>query len=72
MIHSFKDTLIDLEAALNDQAIFNSSFFEALGYCFNLETLDVTGSNDINDEGGRLVSQAQITVGSETVKPGLQ
>ena len=72
MLHSFKDTLLDLEAALNDQAIFNNSFFDTLGYCFNLETLDVAGSNEINDEGGRLITNAQITVGSETIKPGLQ
>ena len=72
MLVSFKDTLLDLEAALNDQPIFNCSFFETLGQCFNLETLDVAGSNDISDEGGRLISAAQITVGSETIKPGLQ
>ena len=58
LIPSFKDTLLDLEAALNDQPIFNSSFFETLGHCFNLETLDVAGSNEINDEGGRLISAA--------------
>ena len=71
MLHSFKDTLIDLECALNDQAGFNSSFFETLGFCFNLETLDVSGSNDINDDGGRALTNASITVGNETVKPGL-
>ena len=58
MLISFKDTLLDLEAALNDQPSFNSCFFETLGQCFNLETLDVAGSNDINDEGGRLISSA--------------
>ena len=58
MLHSFKDTLLDLEAALNDQPAFNSSFFETLGFCFNLETLDVTGSNDINDDGGRALTNA--------------
>ena len=58
MLISFKDTLLDLEAALNDQPSFNSCFFETLGQCFNLETLDVAGSNDINDEGGRLISTA--------------
>ena len=45
LLHSFKDTLLDLEAALNDHASFNSSFFDTLGACFNLETLDLTGSN---------------------------
>lgn len=64
--------MIDLEAALNDQPQFNSSFFETLGFCFNLETLDVAGSNDINDDGGRLITAAQVTVGSDSVKPGLQ
>ena len=58
MLHSFKDTLLDLEAALNDQPIFNCSFFETLGQCFNLESLDVAGSNDITDDGGRLISAA--------------
>lgn len=72
MLHSFKDTLLDLEAAFNDQEIFNCSFFETLGHCFNLETLDVAGSNAITDDGGRSIIAAQITVGSETVKPGLQ
>ena len=71
MLNSFKDTLLELEAAFNDQAGFNSSFFETLGYCFNLETLDVTGSNDINDDGGRALTNAQVAVGNETVKPGL-
>ena len=58
LLHSFKDTLLDLEAALNDQPTFNSSFFETLGYCFNLETLDVSGSNDINDDGFRHLCNA--------------
>ena len=31
LLHSFKDTLLDLEAALNDHASFNSSFFDTLG-----------------------------------------
>ena len=71
LLHSFKDTLLDLEAALNDQAIFNGTFFETLGYCFNLETLDVAGSNAIDDDAGRALTNAAITVGKETVKPGL-
>ena len=71
MLHSFKDTLLELECAFNDQASFNSSFFETLGFCFNLETLDVSGSNDINDDGGRALTNASVTVGNETVKPGL-
>lgn len=71
LLNSFKDTLLDLEAALNDQQIFNSCFMETLGFCLNLETLDLGGSNDINDEGFRQLANAQITVGSETVKPGL-
>ena len=71
-LHSFKDTLLDLEAALMDQETFNSSFFDTLGYCFNLETLDVVGSNGIDDEGGRLISSATVTVGNESIKPGLQ
>jgi len=50
---SFKETLLDFEAALNDQEIFNNSFFEILGQCWNLETLDVVGSHGIDDEGGR-------------------
>ena len=72
MLNSFKDTLLELEAAFNDQAMFNSSFFETLGHCYNLESLDVTGSNDINDDGGRALTNAQVAVGNETVKPGLQ
>ena len=53
LLHSFKDTLLDFEAALNDQEIFNGQFFDTLGQCYNLETLDVTGSNGIDDEAGR-------------------
>ena len=71
LLHSFKDTLLDLEAALNDQQIFNCSFFETLGFCFNLETLDVTGSNAITGDGVTLLSNAAITHGNESVKPGL-
>lgn len=71
MLNSFKDSLLELEAAFNDQAGFNSSFFETLGFCFNLESLDVTGSNDMNDDGGRALTNAQVAVGTETVKPGL-
>lgn len=70
-LHSFKDTLLDLEAALNDQEIFNSSFMETLGYCFNLETLDLIGSHGIDDDGARKLSAAAVTVGTETVQPGL-
>lgn len=36
MLHSVKDNLLDFEAALNDQEIFDSSFFEVLGQCWNL------------------------------------
>lgn len=71
-LHSFKDTLLDLEAALNSQETFNSSFMETLGYCFNLETLDLIGSNGIDDDGARKLATAVITVGSESLQPGLQ
>ena len=71
-LHSFKDTLLDFEAALNDQESFNSSFFEVLGQCWNLETLDVTGSKGIDDEGGRLITAQSVTYMNETIKPGLQ
>lgn len=69
---SFKDTLLDLEAALNDQEIFTSAFMETLGYCFNLETLDLVGSHGIDDDGARKLCGAVVTVGAETVQPGLQ
>ena len=69
---SFKDTLLDFEAALNDQESFNSCFFEVLGQCWNLETLDVSGSNGIEDDIGRTLPAAGITVGNQPVKPGLQ
>lgn len=59
-LESFKDTLLDFEAALNDQEGFNSVFFETLGQCYNLETLDVTGCPGISDDAGRLISAAVI------------
>lgn len=31
LLLSFKDTLLDFEAALNDQEIFTSAFFDSLG-----------------------------------------
>ena len=71
-LHSFKETLLDFEAALNDQETFNSSFFDVLGQCWNLETVDVTGCHGIDDEGGRLITNATVTYGNETIKPGLQ
>ena len=58
MLHSFKDTLLDIEAAFNDQEIFNCSFFETLGHCFNLETLDVAGSNAMTDDGVKSIVAA--------------
>jgi len=72
LLTAFNDTLIDFEAALNDQPIFSSAFFDMLGHCFNLETLDVTGSNGIDDEGIRQLTAVAITVGNDTVKPGLK
>ena len=71
-ILSFTDTLLDFEAAINDQESFNSCFFESLGHCYNLETLDVSGSHGIEDDGGRQITSATVTVGNESVKPGLQ
>jgi len=71
-LHSFKETLIDFEAALNDQESFNGSFFEVLGFCWNLETLDVTGSHGIEDEAGRQLTNATLSFGNDTIKPGLQ
>ena len=59
-LESFKDTLLDFEAALNDQEGFKSEFFETLGKCFNLELLDVTGCPGITDDAGRLVSAAVV------------
>ncbi len=71
LLLSFTDTLLDFEAAINDQEAFNSSFFESLGHCYNLETLDVSGSNGIDDDGGRHITNATVTVGNESVKPGM-
>ena len=54
-----------------DQESFNSKFFETLGFCFNLEYLDVAGSNGMDDDAVRLMFNADVKVGNESVKPGL-
>ena len=61
-LHSFKETLLDFEAALNDQESFNGCFFEVLGQCWNLETLDVTGSHGIEDDIGRQITAATLAI----------
>ena len=71
-LHSFKDTLLDLEAALMDQESFSSVFMETLGYCFNLETLDLVGCKGIDDNGARMLVAASVRVGEQSVQPGLQ
>ena len=71
-LFSFKDTLLDLEAALMDQESFSSVFMETLGGCFNLETLDVVGSKGIDDDGARKLNAASVTVGQLVAQPGLQ
>ena len=65
LLISFSDTLLDFEASLNDQEIFTSAFFDTLGKCFNLETLDVTGSHGMDDEGARLLTSVIVAVGNE-------
>ncbi len=35
---------------------------ETLGYCFNLETLDLVGSRGIDDNGARMLVAASVTV----------
>lgn len=71
-LHSFKDTLLDFEASLNDQESFSSCFFDVLGQCWNLEYIDVVGCHGIDDEGGRLITSQTVTYMNETIKPGLQ
>lgn len=36
---------------------------ETLGYCFNLETLDLVGCKGIDDNGARMLVAASVKVG---------
>ena len=45
---------------------------ETLGYCFNLETLDLIGSKGIDEDGARKICAATVSAGNETIQPGLQ
>ena len=48
-LKSFSETLLDLEMALCDQDDMKAEFFETLGQCYNLESLDCTGCYNIDD-----------------------
>ena len=43
------ETLVDFEAAFNDQDGMKSDLFLKLGYCWELETLDVSGCSNLDD-----------------------
>jgi len=43
------DKLLDLSAAFLDQEGLKGEFFNKVGYCWQLETLDVAGSINIED-----------------------
>ena len=45
---------------------------DTLGFCFNLETLDLIGCKGIDEDGARKLCAATVQVGNETVHPGLQ
>lgn len=43
---------------------------ESLAQCWDLQLLDLTGSNGIEDEAGKLFSSGEIQQGEASVKPG--
>jgi hypothetical protein len=51
IIGSCVETLVELEAALMDQPEMKNEFFVSLSKCYNLELLDLTGNNCIDDQG---------------------
>ena len=70
-LKSFTDTLIDLEMALCDQEEMKADFFESLGQCKQLETLDVTGCYEIDDAMQMNFEKGMSKqVGEENQKPG--
>jgi len=51
LVSACKDTLRILEASLMNQDSMNGHFCTAVALCFNLQELDLTGDNNITDDG---------------------
>lgn len=62
LINSCQQTLMDFEAANNDQPEVNNSLLAKLGTCWNLESLDITGCVNIDDQGFVALSKGEITL----------
>ena len=69
-------TLVDLEAQWLDQENFKSDFFVKLGYCWQLEYLDLAGCTKLDDSAAQNIAKAEIESGDAEVKvkhqPGLR
>ena len=71
-LKSFSETLLDLEAALCDQAEMKAEFFETLGQCANLEILDLTGCYGVDDMMQMNFEKTIVKVAEGETKPGWQ
>ena len=69
-LKSFSETLLDLEAALCDQDEMKAEFFETLGQCYNLESLDLTGCYAIDDMMQMNFEKATVRINDQDTKPG--
>lgn len=73
LINSCQQTLLDFEVANNDQPDVNNTFMAKLAMCWNLESLDITGCVNVDDQGFAALSkgEAQLRVGVSPIVPGL-
>ena len=71
-LKSFSETLLDLEMALCDQDDMKAEFFETLGACYNLESVDCTGCYAIDDMLQMNFEKATVRINDQETKPGWQ
>lgn len=60
LLNACSSTLVHLEAAYLDQETMKSDCFLKLGYCFNLEYLDVSGCTKLDDNAINNLLKAEV------------
>ena len=62
ILNSCSKTLLDLEAAFLDQENLKGEFLTKVGFCWQLELLDLAGSTSIEDNAYSFLAKGEVTL----------
>jgi hypothetical protein len=63
ILNCCSNTLVDFEAAFIDEEEFKHDYLQKIGFCWNLELLDLAGNTNLDDMCIGLLQKGEVKIG---------